>query len=193
MDPGNLVAITAVSISCQPWTSAFAKYARPFQWLHGCNIFSKIDLFMNYHQFPVAAAGIPKMVIIMPFGLFEYLFMPFGLSNAAQTFQQMMDHTTDGLKGVFAYTDDSHVGSPDRKTHLLYLEAFFNALATNGLAINLKKRVFAVPSLEILGHMILRRQDQPPQPVTPPKYNQATATFSRQGEFLPPLFAQLHT
>jgi hypothetical protein len=50
--------------------------------------------------------------------------------------------------------DDSWVGSPDRQTHLRHLEAFFSALATNGLAINLEKCFFAAPSLEILGHMI---------------------------------------
>jgi hypothetical protein len=49
---------------------------------------------------------------------------------------------------------DSRVGSSDRQTHLRHLEAFFNALATNGLAINLEKCVFAAPSLEILGHTI---------------------------------------
>jgi hypothetical protein len=65
-----------------------------------------------------------------------------------------MDRTTDGLKGVFAYMNDSRVGSPDRQTHLHHLEAFFNALATNGLAINLEKCVFAAPSLKILGHKI---------------------------------------
>ncbi len=32
-----------------------------------------------------------------------------------------MDHTTDGLEGVFAYMDDSRVGSPDRQTHLHHL------------------------------------------------------------------------
>jgi hypothetical protein len=64
----------------------------------------------------------------------------------------MMDRTTDGLEGVFAYMENSRVGSPDRQTHLRHLETFFNALATNGLAINLKKCVFAAPSLEILGH-----------------------------------------
>jgi hypothetical protein len=84
--------------------------------------------------------------------LFEYLFTPFGLSNTAQTFQRMMDRTTDGLKGVFADMDDSRVGSPDRQTHLRHLEAFSTALAANGLAINLEKCVFATPSLEILGH-----------------------------------------
>ncbi len=66
----------------------------------------------------------------------------------------MMDRTVEGLEGVFAYMDDSHVGSPDRQIHLIHLEAFFNSMATNGLAINLEKCVFAVPPLEIVGHTI---------------------------------------
>jgi hypothetical protein len=50
--------------------------------------------------------------------------------------------------------DDSQFGSPDRQTHLIHLEAFFSALAANGLAINLEKCVFAVLTLELLGHKI---------------------------------------
>jgi cytoskeleton-associated protein 5 len=75
--------------------------------LHGCTVFSKIYLVKGYHQIPVATDYIPKTAIIIPFSLFEYLFTPFGLSNATQTFQRMMDRTTDGLEGVFAYMDDS--------------------------------------------------------------------------------------
>jgi hypothetical protein len=67
----------------------------------------------------------------------------------------MMDQTADGLEGVFVYMDDSRVGSPDGQTHLCHLEAFFTALATNGLAINWEKCVFTTPFLEILGHKIL--------------------------------------
>jgi hypothetical protein len=68
--------------------------------IHGCNVFSTINRVKGCHQITFAAAGIPKKVIITPFGLFEYLFTPFGLSNAAQTFQRMIDHTTDGLEGL---------------------------------------------------------------------------------------------
>jgi hypothetical protein len=67
-------------------------------------------------------SDIPKTAIIMPFGLFEYLFTPFGLSHGAQTFQRMMGPITDGPEGVFAYMDDSRVGSPDRQTHPCHLQ-----------------------------------------------------------------------
>jgi hypothetical protein len=93
--------------------------------------------------------------------------------------------------------DDSRVGSPDRQTHLHHLEAFFTALAANGLAINLEKCVFATPSHEILGHTILATgaaptADDATKLPTPSGY-QAIATFSWHDKLLPPFSAQVCT
>jgi hypothetical protein len=153
MDVGGLAAITAsLNLIAIPYKYPLPNMQDLSNGLDGYSIFSKINLVKGYHQIPVAPEDVPKTAIITSLGLFEYLLTPFSLSNTAQTLQRLMDRTCADLGGMFPYMDDSHVGSPDRETHLQHLDKFFAACAANELAINLEKCVFAVPTLEFLGH-----------------------------------------
>jgi hypothetical protein len=56
--------------------------------LAGCNVFSKINLRKGYRQIPVRPEDVQKTAVITPFGLFEFLRMPFGLRNAGAVFRE---------------------------------------------------------------------------------------------------------
>ena len=98
-------------------------------------------------------ANIPKTVIITLFGLFKYLFMPFGLMNATQTFQWLMD-CLFGHQFVFTYLDDHLIASATLEEHLQYPAEYFLVLQDNSLTINPSKCTFSVISVKFLGHMV---------------------------------------
>jgi hypothetical protein len=80
--------------------------------------------------------------------------MPFGLRNAGNTFQHMMDRILAGLDFCFWYLDDVIVASASYQQHLLHLEQLFSRLQAHGLVINLEKCSFAAATVTFLGHEV---------------------------------------
>ena len=76
--------------------------------------------------------------------------MPFGLKNAAQAFQRLMDETLKGLDGIFVYLDDILVASHSKQEHLILLRPIFERLQHSGLAINLAKCEFQGAEVKLI-------------------------------------------
>lgn len=122
--------------------------------LHGSRVFSKLDLVKGYFHIPVAEQDIQKTAIATPFGLFEFLRMPFGLRNAAQSFQRLMDLVLQDLDHVFVYIDDILIATPDTKSHIAVMRKVCERLCQHGLALNYSKCEFGSSKMDFLGHTV---------------------------------------
>ena len=122
--------------------------------LHGKKFFSKVDLLKGYHQIPVADDDVPKTAVITPFGLWIFPCTPFGLKNAGQDFQRLMDEILGDIPRVFVYIDDILIASETLEQHLQDLELVFKTLSANGMVVQRHKCVLGKPSLEFLGYQV---------------------------------------
>lgn len=116
-----------------------------------------MNLVGRYHQFLVAQEDVPKIALITQFGLYEFLLLPFGLKNAAQTFQQLMNSICADLPTAFVCLDDILVASKSKSEHLQHLQELLQRLADFGPIINPAKYQFGRPVINFLCHHITDR------------------------------------
>lgn len=119
--------------------------------LHGATVFSTIDLARAFAQIPLARQDQQKTAICTPLGLFHYTRLPFGLRNAAQSFQRLIDTVLRGMPRVFAYIDDILVYSPDAETHRKDLSDVFERLRKHGLVVRPEKCSLGRETVRFLG------------------------------------------
>ena len=84
----------------------------------------------------MAPDDIAKTAVISPFGLFEYLRMPFGLCNLPQSFQRIFGQVFRGLDFVYAYIDDVLIASSNHEEHKLHLRQAFQHHEQYGVTVN---------------------------------------------------------
>ncbi|CAB0034472.1 unnamed protein product [Trichogramma brassicae] len=117
-------------------------------------IYSTLDLYQAFNQIPMAPEDIEKTAVISPVGLFEFLFMPFGLRNASQTFQRYVNQALGDLDFVFIYIDDVLIASNTREQHETHLKVVLDRLLQHNLRLNLAKCVFGQEKVVFLSHVV---------------------------------------
>lgn len=124
--------------------------------LHGSKVYSKIDLRLGYHQIRVAKEDVSKTAFRTHEGHYEFLVIPFELTNAPSTFQALMNQVIRPFwrRFVSVFFDDILIYSPDIDTHITHLAMVFNVLRDNDLYANLKKCTIAQEKIEYLGHCV---------------------------------------
>ena len=122
--------------------------------IKGSTIFSKIDLVKAFHHIALDESSQRKTTTVTPWGAWQYVRLPMGLRNAAQSFQRFMDHVTKGIQNIFVYLDDILVYSKDMSEHIKTLELLFQRLSDNGLTISKKKCRFGLEAMDFVGYRV---------------------------------------
>ena len=128
--------------------------------LGGCGYFSTLDLASGFWQIQMESTSREETAFVTPQGLYEFIVMPFGQTNAPAVFQRLMQKVLSGLNPesgrqfVAAYLDDILIFSTTLEEHLLHLRKVINRLKSVNLKLKPTKCMFARKEVEYLGHII---------------------------------------
>jgi hypothetical protein len=122
-------------------------------------VFSKIDLRSGYHQIRIRPEDIPKTTFTTRYGLFEYLVMSFGLTNAPAHFTYLMNSVfmPELDKFVVVFIDDILIYSKNEEEHAQHLRIVLTRLREHQLYAKFSKCAFWLEEIQFLGHVLSAR------------------------------------
>jgi hypothetical protein len=122
----------------------------------GAKVFSKIDLRSGYHQIKIRASDIPKTAFSTRYGLYEFLVMSFGLTNAPAYFMYLMNSVfmQEPDKFVVVFIDDILVYFKNEAEHTKHLHIVLQRLRDHQLYAKLSKYDLWLREIKFLGHTI---------------------------------------
>ena len=125
-----------------------------FDKLNGARHFSSLDLRSGYHQIRIAERDVQKTAFRTHEGLYEFMVLPFGLTNAPAAFQREMRAIFNHLPFVAVYLDDILVFSRTEADHASHLEKVLEVLRKHKLYAKLSKCSFFDRKAKFLGHIV---------------------------------------
>ena len=122
-------------------------------------LLSFMDAFSGYNQIKMEEVNQEMTSFVTTQGLFCYKLMPFGLKNAEETYQRLMNKMFAHQIGrnVQVYVDDMLMKSLREYNHLSDLQETFDTLRAYNMKLNLNKCVFEVTAGKFLGFMVSQR------------------------------------
>jgi hypothetical protein len=127
-----------------------------FDQLAGAKVFSKVDLCLGYQQIKILLEDVPKIAFSMRYGLYEYLVMSFGLTNAHAHFMYLMNSVfmPELEKVVMVFLDDILLYSKNEEEHEQHLRIILQRLHDHQLYAKFIKCAFWLKEVPLLGHII---------------------------------------
>jgi hypothetical protein len=127
-----------------------------FDQLGGAKVFSKVDLRSGYHQIKIRLEDIPKTAFSTRYGLYEYLVMSFGLTNAHAHFMYLINSVfmLELDKFIVVFIGDILVYSKNEKELEQHLWIIMQQLCDHQLYAKFSKCVLWLKEIPFLGHII---------------------------------------